>query len=126
MSQNLRHTKVRKQGNSALGQPSKVRRKVSSTLLFNIRADESDSTFQPLVFIDTAGMEYYERIDSEAGEGDEGSKSNENEANLVLRWVQKLASALVQPGSTLIDVSPDGNGTEFRPDNDTDTVRVTD
>lgn len=41
----------------------------------------------PIVFFDTAGCEYFERVD---GEGDEGSRSNENEATLVKNWVDNL------------------------------------
>lgn len=43
----------------------------------------------PVVFFDTAGCEYYERLD---GDGDEGSRCNENEATIVKNWVDELAS----------------------------------
>ena len=45
----------------------------------------------PVVFFDTAGCEYFEKI-GEEGDGDEGSKCNENEATLVKDWVGKLVS----------------------------------
>ena len=41
----------------------------------------------PIVFIDTAGCEYFER---NVEGNDEGSKLNENEAMLVKAWVEKL------------------------------------
>ena len=41
----------------------------------------------PVVFFDTAGCEYFERLE---GEGDEGSRSNENEATIVKNWVDTL------------------------------------
>ena len=37
----------------------------------------------PIVFYDTAGCEYFERVD---GDGDEGSRCNENEAVVVQRY----------------------------------------
>ncbi len=51
--------------------------------------DEKDILATPVVFFDTSGCEYYERVD---GEGDEGSRSNENEAMVVKQWVDKLVS----------------------------------
>ena len=41
----------------------------------------------PVVFFDTAGCEYYERLE---GDGDEGSRCNENEALVVKGWTEKL------------------------------------
>lgn len=41
----------------------------------------------PVVFFDTAGCEYFERLD---GDGDEGSRCNENEATVVKSWVESL------------------------------------
>lgn len=41
----------------------------------------------PVVFFDTAGCEYFERLD---GDKDEGSRCNENEATIVKNWVDKL------------------------------------
>lgn len=47
----------------------------------------------PVVFYDTAGCEFYERVEDEDGKhGDEGSRSNENEAVIVQSWVETLAS----------------------------------
>jgi DNA polymerase alpha-associated DNA helicase A len=45
----------------------------------------------PVVFFDTAGCEYFERQDTD-GDGDEGSKCNENEALVVKNWVERLVS----------------------------------
>lgn len=41
----------------------------------------------PVVFFDTAGCEYFERTE---GDGDEGSKCNENEAMVVKAYIDKL------------------------------------
>jgi DNA polymerase alpha-associated DNA helicase A len=41
----------------------------------------------PVVFFDTAGCEYFERLD---GDADEGSRCNENEATVVKNWVDRL------------------------------------
>ena len=46
----------------------------------------------PIVFFDTSGCEYYERVDST--DGDEGSRCNENEATIVSNWVDKLVSVI--------------------------------
>ncbi|KAF5352066.1 hypothetical protein D9758_009403 [Tetrapyrgos nigripes] len=50
----------------------------------------------PVAFYDTAGCEYFERIEGEDG-SDEGSKSNENEAQVVVRWVESMVNAGVKP-----------------------------
>ena len=59
--------------------------------LSNARADseedEKDLLQTPVVFFDTAGCEYFERLD---GDSDEGSRCNENEATIVSNWVDKL------------------------------------
>jgi len=48
----------------------------------------------PVVFFDTAGCEYYERLE---GDGDEGSRCNENEATIVKNWVESLVGCGVRP-----------------------------
>lgn len=48
---------------------------------------EKEVLATPVVFFDTAGCEYFERLD---GDGDEGSKCNENEAAVVSNWVEQL------------------------------------
>lgn len=56
----------------------------------------SDVLENPVVFFDTAGCEYFERLqDDTGGSGrrsiqDEGSRCNENEAVVVKTWVEKL------------------------------------
>ncbi|CAE6467949.1 unnamed protein product [Rhizoctonia solani] len=69
---------------------------VASHLLRDLPGVSTDQelaevTSEPVVFFDTAGCEFYERVDSE--EGGDGSRSNENEATLVKRWVEELVSA---------------------------------
>jgi DNA polymerase alpha-associated DNA helicase A len=49
--------------------------------------DEKEYLQTPVVFFDTAGCEYFERLE---GDGDEGSRCNENEATIVHNWVEKL------------------------------------
>jgi len=53
----------------------------------NAAEDEDDILISPVVFFDTAGMEYFERVE---GDGDEGSRCNENEATIVKNWVDQL------------------------------------
>jgi len=60
----------------------------------------SDVLEVPVVFFDTAGCEYFERLQDDADEGgrrliqDEGSRCNENEATVVKTWVEKLVSCI--------------------------------
>ena len=49
--------------------------------------DEKELLKTPVVFFDTAGCEYFERLD---GDADEGSRCNENEATIVSNWVDSL------------------------------------
>src|SRR5260221_12212077 len=49
--------------------------------------DDQDALETPVVFFDTAGCEYFERLD---GDSDEGSRCNENEATIVHKWVATL------------------------------------
>lgn len=57
----------------------------------NTSADDDDEAEEvlrtPVVFIDTAGSEYYERVE---GDHDEGSKCNENEATVVKKYITRL------------------------------------
>jgi DNA polymerase alpha-associated DNA helicase A len=57
--------------------------------------DDHDILMTPVVFFDTAGCEYFEKLE---GEGDEGSRSNENEATIVKNWVAALVRCSVQSG----------------------------
>lgn len=50
--------------------------------------DEAEEVLRtPVVFIDTAGSEYYERVE---GDHDEGSRCNENEATVVKKYITRL------------------------------------
>ena len=52
--------------------------------------DEKEILGTPVVFYDTAGCEYFERVE---GDSDEGSRCNENEASVVKMWVDQLVSS---------------------------------
>ena len=60
-----------------------------------ITTSDDDILETPVVFFDTAGCEYFEKLD---GDSDEGSRCNENEATIVHNWVASLVrhSALVR------------------------------
>lgn len=71
-------------------------------------ADEryADALDVPVVFFDTAGCEYFERLEG-GGEGggrgvEEGSRCNENEAVVVKGWVERLVEAGVLPSQIAI------------------------
>jgi DNA polymerase alpha-associated DNA helicase A len=57
-----------------------------------------DTLGHPVVFFDTSACEFYERVDTMAGDskskisGDEGSKCNTNEVEVVRAWVTELVS----------------------------------
>jgi DNA polymerase alpha-associated DNA helicase A len=51
------------------------------------KEEDKDILGTPVIFFDTAGCEYYERLE---GDGDEGSRCNENEATVVKNWVESL------------------------------------
>ncbi|KAH8993570.1 P-loop containing nucleoside triphosphate hydrolase protein [Lactarius hatsudake] len=53
----------------------------------------------PVVFFDTAGCEYFERLE---GDSDEGSRCNENEATIVKQWVATLVAMGVNPSQIAI------------------------
>ncbi|KAI0057300.1 P-loop containing nucleoside triphosphate hydrolase protein [Artomyces pyxidatus] len=61
--------------------------------------DEKEILGTPVVFFDTAGCEYFERLE---GDGDEGSRCNENEATVVKNWVEQLIQAGVTPGQIAV------------------------
>ncbi|KAM5531065.1 hypothetical protein V8D89_015285 [Ganoderma adspersum] len=69
----------------------------------NTKADSEDEEKEilgtPVVFYDTAGCEYFERLE---GDGDEGSRCNENEASVVKMWVDQLAGAQVLPSQIAV------------------------
>ncbi|KAI9064437.1 P-loop containing nucleoside triphosphate hydrolase protein [Trametes sanguinea] len=61
--------------------------------------DEKEILATPVAFYDTAGCEYFERVE---GDNDEGSRSNENEASVVKMWVDQLVSAGVLPSQIAV------------------------
>lgn len=63
---------------------------------------ENDETGTPVLFIDTAGMDYEESVD------DEGSYSNEEEANIVAALVRRLLEANV-PNEGIAVITPYSN-----------------
>ncbi|GAA5822704.1 hypothetical protein JCM10212_006515 [Sporobolomyces blumeae] len=68
------------------------------------RGDEDEDLNEPVVFFDTAGLAMYERTGEEGGYGSE-SKSNENEAEIVLNYVDFLISSGV-PATSISLISP--------------------
>jgi DNA polymerase alpha-associated DNA helicase A len=61
--------------------------------------DAQDTLGSTLVFFDTAGSEMYERLEGDGEDGSvakgkigEGSRYNENEAEIISKWVRKLVS----------------------------------
>jgi DNA polymerase alpha-associated DNA helicase A len=66
--------------------------------------DEKDLLGTPVIFYDTAGCEYFERLD---GDGDEGSRCNENEAVVVKGWVEQLVRLSSSPPPHVFPVSTD-------------------
>ncbi|BGP09805.1 hypothetical protein JCM10049v2_005679 [Rhodotorula toruloides] len=66
--------------------------------------DADEDLDEPVVFFDTAGQAMYERAAEDGSFGSE-SKSNENEADVVHKYVQTLVSANVPPTSISI-ISP--------------------
>lgn len=66
--------------------------------------DEAEEVLRtPVVFIDTAGSEYYERVE---GDREEGSRCNENEAMVVKKYITRL----VCPRQSPVHIHP-----EYRP-----------
>ncbi|KAF7800225.1 hypothetical protein EIP86_011472 [Pleurotus ostreatoroseus] len=63
--------------------------------------DEKEHLATPVAFYDTAGCEYFERFEEDAS-GDEGSRCNENEAMVVKRCVEQLATVGVLPSQIAI------------------------
>ncbi|PPQ77946.1 hypothetical protein CVT25_015421 [Psilocybe cyanescens] len=61
--------------------------------------DAKEFLESPVVFFDTAGCEYFERLD---GDGDEGSRCNENEGTIVQNWIQNLVEVGVLPSQIAV------------------------
>lgn len=78
---------------------------VKSRLLVDIEnIQETDDTSTPLVFIDTAGFELYEKVEIDDGLLAD-SKMNEGEADLVVKHVEDLLSTGLGPSDIAI-ISP--------------------
>jgi hypothetical protein len=63
--------------------------------------EEDDTLGTPVIFFDTAGCEYFERLE---GDGDEGSRCNENEVTIVEGWIHKLVCPLFDPWLSQCDL----------------------
>jgi DNA polymerase alpha-associated DNA helicase A len=69
--------------------------------------EDPDEVLQhPVVLFDTAGCEFFERLESTSTSGskdsDEGSRCNENEAMIVKQWVEKLVGVGIDPGQIAV------------------------
>ncbi|KAF9485626.1 P-loop containing nucleoside triphosphate hydrolase protein [Pholiota conissans] len=91
---------------SLYGSKLKSHESVASHLLSDLPNTQADSEEDkkefletPVVFFDTAGCEYFERLD---GDGDEGSRCNENEATIVNNWIDKLIEFGIAPNQIAI------------------------
>jgi hypothetical protein len=67
---------------------------------------------QPVVFFDTAGCEFFEKNEGDddvkgkgGGRIGEGSKSNENEADVVVKWAKKLVRKSVCRTEEIADLN---------------------
>ncbi|KAH9946114.1 P-loop containing nucleoside triphosphate hydrolase protein [Epithele typhae] len=65
----------------------------------NSEEDEKEVLGTPVVFYDTAGCDYFERLE---GDGEEGSRCNENETSVVKMWVEQLVNAGVLPAQIAV------------------------
>ncbi|KZT63490.1 P-loop containing nucleoside triphosphate hydrolase protein [Daedalea quercina L-15889] len=61
--------------------------------------EEKELLGTPVTFFDTAGCEYYERVE---GDEDEGSRCNENEATVVKKYVDELVNVGVLPSQIAV------------------------
>ncbi|TFY56402.1 hypothetical protein EVJ58_g7668 [Rhodofomes roseus] len=61
--------------------------------------EEKELLGTPVAFFDTAGCEYYERVE---GDDDEGSRCNENEATVVKKYVEELVGVGVLPSQIAV------------------------
>jgi DNA polymerase alpha-associated DNA helicase A len=72
------------------------RRLIDLPTVLDPTSDEAkDVLSETLIFFDTAGTEMYERTEGDVGgkggaSASEGSRYNENEAEVVCRWTKKL------------------------------------
>lgn len=87
---------------------------VSAHLLLDDHTDKDaaqDTLGHPVVFFDTAGCEFYERVDTASSDSksslsvDEGSKCNANEVEVVKAWVTELIACGV-PANEIAIITP--------------------
>lgn len=84
--------------NNLISSPSVAKRTLLDLPgLPDIESDEAKDVLRPnVVFFDTAGCEFYERNEGDENEKGsalgEGSKSNANEAEVVVHWARRLVS----------------------------------
>ena len=85
--------------------------------------DEAEEILRtPVVFIDTAGSEYYERVE---GDHEEGSRCNENEAMVVKKYTTGLVRLCRSPIYVHLEYPPLGYlRCASRPDSRHHTVSV--
>ncbi|GAA6016174.1 hypothetical protein JCM11491_003756 [Sporobolomyces phaffii] len=79
-------------------------RKLEDLLATEDESEALEDLNEPIVFFDTAGLAMYERSSESGGYGSE-SKSNENEAEIVLNYVKFLVSSKIPPSSISL-ISP--------------------
>lgn len=75
--------------------------------------EEKELLGTPVAFFDTAGCEYYERVE---GDGDEGSRCNENEATVVRKYIEELVRTIFANVIGLPEACPDQCGRFPSPD----------
>ena len=66
--------------------------------------EETEILGTPVVFFDTAGCEYFERLEGE-GDSDEGSRCNENEVMVVKMWTERLVRHQLSAATNSTDKS---------------------
>lgn len=92
---------------SKLRSHSSVEAHLLKDLLEDDTEDLDEVLQHPVVFFDTAGCEFFERLEATAGtsgskDSDEGSRCNENEAMIVKQWVEKLVGVGIDPGQIAV------------------------
>ncbi|KAH6903121.1 DNA helicase [Coprinopsis sp. MPI-PUGE-AT-0042] len=91
---------------SKLRSHSSVEAHLLKDLLEDDTEDPDEVLQHPVVFFDTAGCEFFERLEATSTPGskdsDEGSRCNENEAMIVKQWVEKLVGVGIDPGQVAV------------------------
>lgn len=83
---------------------------------------EDEILKEPVVFIDTDGCDYFEKSENDGNGIDEGSKSNENEAHVVAKWVNRLVSCSLDVCPSAFLIRLDRCGYRSSTDGDYHTV----